>query len=66
MVVVVVGEKVVVAPGAELQLQWCSGCCWPSARPKAIAGGFPGKHRGDTEAGTAVLKPHQRGEERAT
>ena len=65
MVVVVVGEKVVVAPGAELQLQWCSGCCWPSARPKAIAGGFPG-HRGDTEAGTAVLKPHQRGEERAT
>ena len=30
---------------------WCSRCSWPSARPKAIAGGFPG-HRGDTEAGT--------------
>ena len=48
-------KKVVVAPGAaELQLQlqprWCSALLL-SARPKAIAGGFPG-HRGDTEAGT--------------
>ena len=57
-------KKVVVAPGAaELQLQlqprWCSALLL-SARPKAIAGGFPG-HRGDTEAGTE-LPPSEEGE----
>ena len=46
----------------QLRPRWCSGCCWPSARPKAIAGGFPGL-RGDTEAGTVLTLSEEEGKE---